>query len=372
MLPGGQINENEAISVLEVEISKREIDSFADAQKTIRAGLENGKQAPIYPEKASIKQPEAYFQIRSIDQVFDEGEQAPERKRIFGDFLRQQTNSLIFSNTNYGKSLLAFQVAVNAATGQSFADCEPFRNECSPMRVLLGDFEMDSKTLFDRHAPAWQNYDKVLLQKNLIVLHENPDAKAEFGSYLLERIEAAALASNAELVIIDNLTKVCPDLLKADEVSVVIDTLRRIRQKTGASFLIVGHTKKSLPTVAIDENSYYGSAHIANFFTEIFYLDKTNNGGFFLRHSKTKQREAYTDIVPVLSRGPHSKDGVGFSFIGLQPLDLIQLPTHSATQKIRPSEFKNEIQTMEKAGIQQTRIAEIFGCSRSAISQLVK
>ena len=316
------------------------------------------------------KQPD-YFQTRSIGEVFEAGANEPARLRIFGDFLRQQTNTLLYSNTNYGKSFLAFQIALNAATGNSFADCEQFRNECTPMKVLLGEFELDAKDLTDRHAVAWQYYDNKLLNSNLKVLHENPKATAVYGANLLQKIEEAAISTNADLVIIDNLTKVCPDLLKADQVSIVIDTFRRIRQKTGASFLIIGHTVKSLQNIAITENSYYGSAHIANFFTEIFYLDKTNNGLFFLKHAKTKQKEAWTDIVPVLSRGDHQRDGTGFSFVSLQPIDLVQMRHANTTEKKKPSEFLDEIKAMAKAGISQVRIAEIFGCSRSAINQLL-
>lgn len=313
----------------------------------------------------------SYFQTRSIGNIFEDGKNEPNRLRIFGDFLRQQTNTLLYSNTNYGKSLLAFQIAVCAATGTSFDRADCFKNECKPMKVLLGDFEMDAKILSDRHSEAWENYDSFLLDENLIVLHENPEASAVYGSTLLQRIEEAAVSTQSNLVILDNLTKICPDLLKADEVSKVIDTFRRIKQKTGASFLIIGHTVKSFQNIAITENSYYGSAHIANFFTEIFYLDKTNNGNFFLKHSKTKQRESWTDTVPVLSRGRHSRDGIGFTFISLQLLASIQLPNSNKTQKKKPSDFKNEIQKMYNAGILQTKIADIFGCSRSAINQIL-
>lgn len=322
------------------------------------------------PTKEAAKA-SSYFQTRTIGEVFKAGSKEQPRLRIFGDFLRQQTNTLLYSNTNYGKSILAFQIAINAATGNSFADCEQFRNECTPMKVVLGDFEMDAKTLTDRHGKAWQYYDNKLLNNNLTVIHENPEATAVYGADLLRMIEEAAISTNANLVIIDNLTKVCPDLLKADEVSKVIDTFRRIRQKTGASFLIIGHTVKSLQNIAITENSYYGSAHIANFFTEIFYLDKTNNGLFFLKHSKTKQKESWTDIVPVLSRGEHSRDGVGFSFVSLQPVDLVQMRHTNTTEKKKPSEFLDEIKIMAGAGISQVRIAEIFACTRSAISHLL-
>lgn len=353
-----------------------------DITATVESIYKNEKFAGCNPLTSSqpqtlpnttIKSPPqlSYFQTRSIGEVFEAGAKEPDRLRIFGDFLRQQTNTLLYSNTNYGKSMLAFQIAVNAATGNSFENNEIFRNECPPMRVLLVDMELDDYTLTQRHGTAFQYYENTLLNDNLHILHENPDASAVYGDTLLKLIEDAAIKSKAELIIIDNLTKICPDLLKADTVSIAIDTLRRIRQKTGASFLVIGHTIKTLQNSAITENSYYGSAHIANFFTEIFYLDKTITGNFFLKHAKTKQRDAWTDTVPVLRRGDHERDGVGFTFDSLQPIDLVQMPHANQTFKRRPSDYKHEIKLMIETGISQTKIAEIFGCSRSAICQLI-
>ena len=353
---------------------------FMNKEEHEAAGFNQFEPGYVTPHTSKLEQQltqdvnltSSYFQTRSIGEVFESGKNEPVRLRIFGDFLRQQTNTLFFSNTNYGKSILSFQIAICAATGTSFDNAECFKNECGPMKVLLGDFEMDAKTLTDRHAEAWQNYNKELLNQNLIVLHENPEASAVYGMTLLQRIEEAAINDHAHLIIIDNLTKVCPDLLKADEVSKVIDTFRRIRQKTGASFLIIGHTVKSMLNIAITENSYYGSAHIANFFTEIFFLDKTKDGNFFLKHTKTKQKNAWTDTVPVLSRGKHIRDGLGFTFLALMELDSIQLPSSLNIKKRKPSDYKTEILKMYNAGILQTKISEIFRCSRSAINQILE
>jgi len=47
LITGGQVEEVEAVKLLEQEISKREIQSFSQAQNTILAGIKNGKEAPI-------------------------------------------------------------------------------------------------------------------------------------------------------------------------------------------------------------------------------------------------------------------------------------------------------------------------------------
>ncbi len=53
-IAGNQISEAEAVHVLETEIKNRKINSFSQAQKTIRDGIKSGKQIPIYKNE-SIK-----------------------------------------------------------------------------------------------------------------------------------------------------------------------------------------------------------------------------------------------------------------------------------------------------------------------------
>jgi len=152
----------------------------------------------------------------------------PPRKKIFGDFLYQGTNTLFFSHTNYGKSILAFQIAVNAATGNSFEAAQCFKNECGPMKVLYFDFEMDDQRLFQRHKQIFSYYSKKVLTQNLIIAHVDTTKHAIFGSKLLAKIEGEIDKHKPELIILDNLTKILPDSLNPTEVNKIIDSMSRI------------------------------------------------------------------------------------------------------------------------------------------------
>lgn len=132
-----------------------------------------------------------------------------------------------------------------------------------------------------------------MLSANLLYLREKIENKMMVGFELLQKIEKAAVDNNARLIIIDNISRILPDLLKAEDVSKVIEFMKRIRQNTGASFLVFGHCVKSDPRTAISPQSYFGSAHLMNFFTEMFFLDATKDDRFFLCHSKTKRTENY-------------------------------------------------------------------------------
>lgn len=191
------------------------------------------------------------------------------------------------------------------------------------------------------------------------------------GFELLDKIEQAAVENHARLIVIDNISKLLPDSLKAETVTMVITALNRIREKTGASFLVIGHTTKGQSDTAILPTSYYGSSMVQNFFTEIFYLDTTKNGKFFLAHAKTKREECYTQTVPVFTRGPHPKYGVGFTYESLQSAADIQLPTTIGTEKMHKrtdlNNFRYELELLNKGGVNYSRIAELFGVGRTTV-----
>jgi hypothetical protein len=68
-------------------------------------------------------QSEEYFQIRDFEQVILDGGKGKPRRKICGAFLYEDTTTLLFSRTNYGKSILAFQFAWCAATGTHLDPC---------------------------------------------------------------------------------------------------------------------------------------------------------------------------------------------------------------------------------------------------------
>lgn len=315
-----------------------------------------------------------YFLIRPIAQVIEDGKKAKPRRKLIGAFVYEDTVTYFYAPPNYGKSMAVFQMAYAAATGTSMDKCSAMLNECEPKIVLAVDLEMDAQTLYDRHKAVLNSTDPELL-KNLIYLHEPVGEKPLFNYDLLQKILDIAVEKKAELIIIDNISKLLPDLLQATDVTRFIEFVNRMRLQTGASIVIVGHTVKFNPRVAVLPNSYFGTSMLANFFKEIFYLDQTRDGKYFLCHAKAKHKEAYTTTVPVFSLGDHPLVGTGFTFESLRSLSDVQLPL--TTLQIRPgrrnslSKYHSELRLIEQAGIKRNIIAEICDVERSTISKIL-
>ena len=76
-IAGGSINETEAIEKLEAEIKKKPINDFANAQKTIRDGIEWGKKTPILIKEKKFKDKDGEnnylnFPICLISEIFED------------------------------------------------------------------------------------------------------------------------------------------------------------------------------------------------------------------------------------------------------------------------------------------------------------
>jgi len=312
----------------------------------------------------------SYFQDRDFDHVLEDGLKHPPRKKICGAFLYEDTTTLLFSRTNYGKSILVFQFAYAAATGTSIDSCSALVNECDPMKVLVVDLELEDRDLAQRHMAVKNDRNPYL--SNLRYLHEKVENDMKLGFQLLDKIEQAAIQHQAKLVIIDNISKLLPDALRPDIATMITSMLNKIRKVTNCSILVIGHTTKGNPLVCIQPTDYFGSAMLQNFFSELSYLDATKDGNFFLCHSKTKQKEIYNQTVPVFSRGDH-RLGLGFTFLSLQPLSEIQLPFNLPVEKRSRNmkKFIKEISILSDAGINQTDIAKLCDVSRTTIFRIL-
>lgn len=241
------------------------------------------------------------------------------------------------------------------------------------MKTLVIDLELDERVLFERHNKV--NEDPNPYLSNLKYVHEKIENGAIIGFDLLKKIEEAALEHEAKLLVIDNISKLLPDAVKPEPANMIISMLNRVRLRTGASILVIGHTTKGNPAVCIQPTDYYGSAMIQNFFNELSYLDKTKDGNFFLCHSKTKHAECYDRTVPVFSRGEHHRVGFGFTYCHLSDISDIQLPfaleTHKNLRSRNLADFKREISVLQNAGFSQSEIAKFLNVNQSSVSRLI-
>jgi len=114
---------------------------------------------------------------------------------------------------------------------------------------------------------------------------------------------------------------------------------------------------------------------IGIFFKEMFYLDQTRNGKYFLCHARTKHREAYNTTLQVFILGDHPVVGTSFTFEALMNLSDVQLPLITLPEKSMSqynlTNYRDELLIMEGSGIKRHIIAEICNVHRATVSKIL-
>ena len=78
-----------------------------------------------------------FFNIERGTRWMELGEREPKAKMLFGEFWHQGELSILFADTNVGKSVLAVQIANNIARGKKTG---PFACTAKPEKVMYVDF----------------------------------------------------------------------------------------------------------------------------------------------------------------------------------------------------------------------------------------
>lgn len=166
----------------------------------------------------------------------------------------------LFADSNLGKSIYAMQIATHIAQTE---------------KVVYYDFEQSSKQFQLRYTDTEGNL--YPLPTNLYRAEINPDTAAgeAFEERIIADIEHAALQSDANILIIDNLTYLCAASEKGNAASQLMMRLMELKRKYALSILVIAHTPKRDLSAPITQNDLAGSKRLFNFFDSVFALGKS-------------------------------------------------------------------------------------------------
>jgi hypothetical protein len=186
------------------------------------------------PEKKST-QPALDFEFVSTAEIFAP---LPEPTYAVGGILRTGSLGLLGGYGGSSKTWLALQIAACVATGTPFLG----RFDCEAGAVTILDWESGSFELRRRLQAIWKG-------SNLPAIDEGIDFVSMPDSYMGTEAFAkrvGALAAKRKLIVIDSLRAASPDAEENDStIRRGLDQLRAIADKTGCSFLVLVHAKKT-------------------------------------------------------------------------------------------------------------------------------
>ena len=251
---------------------------------------ETEEKKPVKPSAANI------LKLESANETMAQAMRSRVALQIAGPLVMEGEHTLLFADTNLGKSIFATQIALAAASGDG---CLPdLVNETGPKKVLYLDFELGPQQWGKRYA----NFDG----KRLVDPFQWPDGftraeidpknlpPGDLGEYVLRGIEEQVATEGFEFVIVDNITWLSDDTENGDAAGALMKRFWMLVRELKIGMLTLAHTPKIPPYSPVTINHLAGSKKLANFADAVFTLG---------RDWSSPDRQVYAKQLKVRSAG---------------------------------------------------------------------
>lgn len=233
-----------------------------------------------------------FFLRCSANDWMERAKAKPIQKKLVGDLWYENEATVMFAETNAGKSILAVQIADAISRGVGIGPLE-FTSSAQPIAYF--DFELNERqfsiryTIDGEHPYHWS--------ENFIRVELDPDAEYPMGNYcqyVCDQIEELMIEVGARIAIIDNITYLGDELEKSKAALPLMKQLKVIKQRNNFSFLILAHVPKRPPSKPLTKNDLQGSKMIMNFVDSAFVIGESCQGSDIRYIKQLKIRNAMT------------------------------------------------------------------------------
>jgi len=320
-------------------------------------------------ELISEKTDNKLIKLLSANSCIEMAKKQPIPKMLFSEFWYEGEFSILFADTNVGKSLLAVQIANNITKGETI---EGFKLEAKKQGVLYYDFEMSNKQFELRYSNNYTDhfvFDETFLRGGFNSLAEI-NSNQTIEKLVLEAIEEGIKETNYKIVIIDNITYINENNEKASEASPLMKGLKSLKDRYGLSLLILAHTPKRNLSKPLDINDVQGSKMMVNYLDSCFGIGKCANDSerrYIKQIKQRNTREVYGSENVCICKINGSDNFLRFEFIEYG--SEYQLLKHeTAEDKI----FINEkVLKFQKEGMTQRQIAKILKIDPMRVNRII-
>ena len=283
------------------------------------------------------------------------------------------------SRSGQGKSIIAAQLGIEAATG-GVSLLVPHGNGTAfePIQVFWYDVELDDDDIYRRYFQHDFTFPESFKRVT--------DCGFPNESMLLKDIKTRVMTNNKDCaVIIDNLTSIVPTIqpAKMNEFHRNLKQIQKEAKQVGFSvtFLVVVHTKSGEMWEPITDNSFAGSVQVARCATTLTAIEPTRNADDIKIIKNVKDRKNAKDpMVPLvkLVESPY----LHYEYLEeAKELDVLAVKpkatrTASSKKTNKKQKVRNEdvgcIKEMRAEGIAVKDIAKKFEVSGKTIYEKLK
>ena len=309
--------------------------------------------------------------VKTANAWIEEAKLRPIPKMLFGEFWYEGEVSVLFADTNVGKSILAVQIGDSISKGKHI---EGFKLEVKPKKIAYLDFELSDKQFEKRYSENYGNH--YVFHRNFFRAEIDPesDLPKEFESvedYLNHSFSSVIEDSGAEVLIIDNITFLKSDNERAKDALVIMKHLKKISRAYGVSILVLAHTPKRNASNPLTKNDLAGSKMLMNFCDSAFAIGESASEPEIRYLKQIKQRNTekiYHGNNVVMTRITQPTNFLKFEFIGfgnetehLKKIEMNDMEDRDAM-----------IQELKEKGLPNTEIAKELRVSEGTIRNRLK
>ena len=282
--------------------------------------------------------------------------ETPDPRVYFNDLIVEYENTVIFAQSNLGKSILAVQIAEDIAKVE---------------KVLYVDLELSSKQFQMRYCDPLTGKAHVF-PANFTRAEIDPELMlgTDLEQEILDSIEKAAV-EGFRFFVIDNITFICNGAESGIKAGNFMKQLVRLKKKYGLTTIVIAHTPKRRGWKPITQNDLAGSAKLINFFDAGIALARSANDCNlrYLKQVKVRTGEFLYDSDNVLILDVNKDDGyLKFDVVGCgREEDHLSV--------LGGSETANEvidILTMQRDGMTVRQIAEAMNIGKSTVQRRIE
>lgn len=319
---------------------------------------------------------EDFLIIKSANEWIEEAKKKPTPKKIFGPFWYQEELSILFADTNQGKSLLAVQIIDSVTKGTSTLGLEM---ELIATKVVYFDLELTSKQFEMRYAQHDKEndllFDHFKFSELFLRAEINPygydESIEEYEAFLVKEIENQTLKSRAEIIVIDNLSCLISDNEKAKHTTPFLIRLNNLKKMYGWSILLIAHTPKRNLFTPISRNDIQGSKSFINLVDSCFAVGESQKDPSvkYLKQIKVRYGAFEYPSENVLDcRIGKISNFSSFEFIGFgRESDHLRQLNSSDKSQLKEKAFE-----LKDNGYSNVKIAEELGVSEGAVRKWLK
>ena len=316
------------------------------------------------------------FKVKTANEWLEEAKTTPIPEMLFGEFWHEGEISILFSDSNLGKSILSVQIADSISNGKQIRG---FRLEAEKQPVLYFDFELSAKQFEVRYSTkndaqkVFENH--YLFDDNFKRIEINPDSeipvKSTFEEYLYQSLEQSITETGAKILIIDNITYLKNETERSKDALPLMKYLKALKSKHGLSILALAHTPKRDLSRPITQNDLGGSKMLYNFIDSCFAIGQSSGDKNlrYIKQIKARNTAMIYDTENVIVCHINKP----FNFLAFEFMDFGAEREHlkQLTEKDHQNKVSKAMEYKEQ-GRSNVEIAREFGVTEGAVRKWIK